>query len=578
MPTPMLRPSCFLLATLSLGARAADLPTADAKVSAVTVYADRAEVVRHLSVDVQAGDHTLTFENLPGAADLSSVRADGKGAFTLVDIRAERVQTKEVADERVLKLTKELEDLRAQLADLTLADNRAAGRKSALDKVLGRLTSVGKESANAEMDPAKWAAYLQYHVEALAKLDKEILANGVARQALNLEVDRAQRELNELNAHRFRFRNVARVRIEAKQAGRIELDLAYVVRGPSWNPLYDIRADTKAKSVQVNYHAEVRQSTGEDWKGVALKLSTAQPNLVGREPQMAPWFIHRLVPEPVTVTGTVVSLADADGGNARGAEDGRRRDRLALAAKSSASGFGGGAGGAIQNAPAAPMAAAMDFSYARVNAGGTAATFAIPRAYDVKSDNKPAKVSIAAESFPGEFRHTATPKLSSHVYLKAKAVNKSDFPFIAGPTAVFLDGAFVANASLDLVAPGQEFWTYLGVDQSVKVELKDLGKVEELSGVFGKKTARSVASKVFKVTNGKATEVQLSIKDQVPASNHEEIKVVIEEPKFEKNSDAFKVDDSKFVEWSLTVAPGAKQDVPFRYVVERPEGFPMVGQ
>lgn len=566
MPIPMLHPSCFLLAALTLSVAAADIPTTNAKVHTVTVYGDRAEVVRHLSATVEAGDHSLTFENLPGATDLSSVRVDGKGAFTLIDIRGERIQTKEVADERVLKLNKELEALRAQLNDLALADNRITQRKSALEKVLGRLTSVGKESANAEMDPSKWAAYLQYHVDTLAKLDQETLANSVTRQGLTLDVDRVQRELNELNAHRFKFRNVARVRIEAKQAGPIELDLAYVVRGPSWNPLYDIRADTQAKTIQVNYHAEVRQSTGEDWKGVALKLSTAQPNLGGREPLMSPWFIHRFVPPPVAITGSTNGVADGSFVTTRRAKQGRKSEGEQVVAL-----------GGVAAAPA-PAAAAMEFSYARVNTGGTAATFAIPRAYDVPSDNKPAKVAIASESFPSEFRHTCVPKLSPHVYLKAKAINKSDFPFIAGPTAVFLDGAFVANANLDLVAPGQEFWTYLGADQSVKVDLKDLGKVEELSGLFGKKTARSVVSKVFKVTNGKATEVQLSIRDQVPSSNHEEIKVVFEEPKYEKDTDGFKVDDSKFVEWNLTLKPGAKQDVPFRFAIERPEGFPLVGQ
>ena len=564
----MRHPTCFLLAGLTMSVAAADIPTSAAKVQTVTVYGDRAEVVRHLTATVEAGDHTLTFENLPGATDLSSVRVDGKGAFTLIDIRGERTQTKEVADERVLKFTKELEDLRAQVADLVLADNRVPQRKAALEKVLGRLTSVGKESANAEMDPAKWAAYLQYHVDALAKLDKETLANGVARQNLALDIDRVQRELNELNAHRFKFRNVARVRIEAKQAGPIELDLAYVVRGPSWSPLYDIRADTQAKTIQVNYHAEVRQSTGEDWKGVALKLSTAQPNLGGREPQMSPWFLHRVVPEPVVAT----SPAPANAEKLERAADKRMLVR-------NGGGLGGLAAAGAPQAPAATLASAvMEQGYAQVNTGGTAATFSIPRAYDVPSDNKPAKVAIASESFPSEFRHTCVPKLAPHVYLKAKAVNKSDFPFIAGPTAVFLDGAFVANASLDLVAPGQEFWTYLGADQSVKVDLKDLGKVEEVSGLFGKKTTRSVFNKVFKVTNGKATDIELSIRDQIPSSNHEDIKVSIEEPRYEKDSDGFKVDQSKFVEWRLTLKPGAKQDVPFRFVVERPEGFPMVGQ
>ena len=108
MPIPMLHPSCFLLAALTLSVAAADIPTTNAKVHTVTVYGDRAEVVRHLSATVEAGDHSLTFENLPGATDLSSVRVDGKGAFTLIDIRGERIQTKEVADERVLKLKRAL--------------------------------------------------------------------------------------------------------------------------------------------------------------------------------------------------------------------------------------------------------------------------------------------------------------------------------------------------------------------------------------------------------------------------------------------------------------------------------------
>jgi hypothetical protein len=38
------------------------------------------------------------------------------------------------------------------------------------------------------------------------------------------------------------------------------------------------------------------------------------------------------------------------------------------------------------------------------------------------------------------------------------------------------------------------------------------------------------------------------------------------------------VDQSKFVEWNLTLKPSTKQDVPFRFAIERPDGFPMVGQ
>ncbi|NBX35465.1 mucoidy inhibitor MuiA family protein [bacterium] len=206
---------------------------------------------------------------------------------------------------------------------------------------------------------------------------------------------------------------------------------------------------------------------------------------------------------------------------------------------------------------------AMEQGHAKVQAGGTAATFVIERPSDILTDNKPAQVTVMRSSFPAYFRHTCVPKLSPFVYLKTKATNKTEFTFLPGPTAVFLDGAFVAQANLDLVPSGQEFWTYLGVDQGVSVERKVLARREETSGVFGKKTLRTVFDQVFKLKNGKATDIELVLWDQVPASNHEDIKVVFEEPRYEKDTDDLKMNESKFLEWRLPLKAGAKQDQVF---------------
>jgi uncharacterized protein (TIGR02231 family) len=170
------------------------------------------------------------------------------------------------------------------------------------------------------------------------------------------------------------------------------------------------------------------------------------------------------------------------------------------------------------------------------------------------------------------------PKLSPNVYLKAQAVNASDYPFLPGPTAVFLDGAYVAAASMDLVPAGQEFVTFLGVDQTVKVERRVLARREEVTGVFGKKTHRTVHDLLFKVTNGKQADIDLAVGDQLPLSNHEAIKVVLEEPRYEKDTDALKLNEQKFLEWRLRLGAGDKLDLPFRFAVERPEDVIVVGQ
>ena len=558
-----LSPLPLLLLAAALGA--AEVKTDGAAITQVTVYADRAEVVRTFKGRLEAGEQTLVFDRLPGATRLDQLRVEGRGAFTLVDIRPETIQTKEVANAQVRALQDALkaQDLRQQALNQTEA--RLTFQKSALDKMLARLTTAGKESANPEMDPLKWAAFLDFQDKQLAEVDRQLLALQTDREAVRAEVDRLNRELGALRGNERRSRLLAKVNLDVRQAGEVEVNLSYLVRGPSWSPSYDMRADTKAKTLEVTYRAEVRQATGEDWQGVSLRLSTAQPGLAGREPKMDPWFLTKA--EAVAFAGTV------SGGLV---VNGRAENRIQMFNEVKLMGNSMTTSGVAGSDPLKRMEA-MDERRASVQAGGTAATFVIDRKSDILADNKPAQVTVMRESFPAYFRHTCVPKLSPFVYLKTKAVNKTGFTFLPGPTAVFLDGAFVAQANLDLVPSGQDFWTYLGVDQGVSVERKVLARREETTGVFGKKTLRTVFDQVFKLKNGKATDIELVLWDQVPASNHEDIKVVFEEPRYEKDTDDLKLNESKFLEWRLPLKAGAKQDLPFRFAVERPEDIQVVG-
>ncbi len=544
-----MRYSPAVLALFMVRLCAQTLSTDTAKITEVTVYSDRAEVVKHLEGKLEAGEHVLSFENLPGSADLSSVRVQGKGDFALIDIKAETVQTTDTADTRLKELEDKKEESAKQLKELSMSDARINNRKAALEKILTRLTTTtATATAPAEMDTTKWSSYLQFHADALEKCDKEIFANAQTTLAVQKEINRIVREIENLNVKRVKYRNVAKVKIDVKKSGVIQLDLSYIVHGPSWRPSYDVRANTAQGNLELTYNAEVRQSTGEDWKGVALKLSTAQPGIGGREPNLSPWFINKQ--EPIVALGATAPMAKS---LSRG-----RQDQMMNAY--------------VAEADSAASPADMEIKGATVVTGATAETFIIDRTADVLSDNKVAKVNITKQNFPTVYRYSSVPKLSSHVYLKAKAKNKSDFTLLPGQTSIFLDGAFVANASIDLVPAGQEFWTYLGVDASVKVERKELGRREETSGIFGKKTVRTVYDNVFKIKNSKSTAIELVVWDQIPISDHEDIKVVLEEPKFEKDSENLKMSDGKSLQWRFNLKPDEKKEVPFRFAIERPEG------
>jgi len=556
----MRTPALTLLAAISM-LNAAELKP-DAAISAVTVYADRAEVTRHAKVRLEAGTHVLTFDNLPAATDLNSVRANGTGAFTLVDIRGETIQTVDIPNEKVRQLTDRLRLLERQKEELTRAVQRVATRKEALDKILGRLTSAGKDSPNPDLDPTKWSGFVDYHAGKLAALDEEALALVDKQRDNAKDADQVRRELAELRGSGQRTRNVARVTVEAKGAVDATLNLSYIVSGPYWEPSYDIRANIKAKTLEVAYYGTVRQSTGEDWKGVTLHLSTAQPSVGGREPELDPWFLRRLEPMPVAAAAPL----GASGGEQRGRS-------IATKAKMindmRADGF-------AENSLTGAMKTSEE-ARAQVITSGVAAVFSVERSCDILADNKPARVPLSRDTFPASFRHTCVPKLSPHVYLKAKAINKTELPYLPGPSAIFVDDSFVANANMDLVPAGQEFWSYLGADASVKVERRVLADRTEVSGVFGKKTVGTLRDYVFKVTNGKQAAVELVIWDQIPASNHEDIKVSLQEPKDTKNNPDLKIDDQKRIEWRIDLKAGEKRDVPFRFTVERPEDFIVEG-
>jgi len=56
-----------------------------------------------------------------------------------------------------------------------------------------------------------------------------------------------------------------------------EVKLSYQIIGPGWTPTYRALLDTATRKVRIEQQAMVVQTTGEDWRGVKLVLSTGQP-------------------------------------------------------------------------------------------------------------------------------------------------------------------------------------------------------------------------------------------------------------------------------------------------------------
>src|SRR6476661_930397 len=101
------------------------MPVIETKISDVTVYVDRARVVRQGTIHLSPGEQTVTIERLPTSLQDDSVRAAGRGAnVRILGVEVARDYYTETPEEDQAALQKELQSL--QDKDAALADADAA--------------------------------------------------------------------------------------------------------------------------------------------------------------------------------------------------------------------------------------------------------------------------------------------------------------------------------------------------------------------------------------------------------------------------------------------------------------------
>ncbi len=152
---------------------------------------------------------------------------------------------------------------------------------------------------------------------------------------------------------------------------------------------------------------------------------------------------------------------------------------------------------------------AASFSRALLENQVTSASFRIPVAVTVPSDNSPQKVPITTITLAAKPEYLAIPKHVLAAFLTDKVTNTSDFPLIAGPMNVFLDGTLVASSRIATVMPGEKFNLALGADEGISLKRKLNSRFTEDAGIVSKKT-RITYDFTLTVQNNKRAAVTVS--------------------------------------------------------------------
>jgi uncharacterized protein (TIGR02231 family) len=531
-----------LLALWPLALRAAPVSST---ISAVTVYTDRAVVTRSATVDLANGVAELVFANLPESLNEQSLQVSGRGtaAATILDVSAKRTFVDFTPNARVKELEDQLRGFARQRRGLNDRTTVLQNQMAILEQMKAALFAPPAKDV-PRPDLAQFSNALAYLSEQHGKIIAENATLDEQREDLQNKTNTVQSQLNELRGAGGRGYKTVTVRVSAAQAGSLDVALSYTVPGASWVPSYDARVLSAERAVALGYFGLVRQNTGEEWKDVALTLSTARPALGGAAPVLTTWNLDVWVPRPMVAYEA-------------------RRDK-ALNAPQAAG---------VVNMQTLTSNVGDEFTEkkekdaelasATIEAGATSASFKIAVASSVPSDNSPQRVPITSATLKAQPEYLTVPKRQAVAYLTSKVVNSSEFPLLAGAMNVFLDGTLVASSGLRTVMPGEKFDLALGADEGISVKHKRVNKFTEDTGLTNS-GKRITYEYLITIQNNKRTTERVIVADQAPLSRNEKIVVKLLSP----DTKDVKPTDEGTLKWTLDLKPGEKRELSVKFAVE----------
>jgi len=545
--SPLVSLAAVALALTPALARAQDPEPVATKITAVTVYADRAQVTRVGSADLAPGGTRLIVRGLPGWIDEESVRVTlGSSSAKIRDVGIERTFLAEATEEAVRKAEEAVREVGDQLA--SLVDEQAVLQAELTQVEALRAFSLEKVPRDMVVRDVKVRSFeetVDFVSARVRKIKEGMRAIGKKQRELQPELVRRQKAQQDLRS-RAQLEQRA-VIIDAEGQGRTTIQVSYLTPGATWEPVGELRAEGDKTMALVQY-ASIVQTTGEDWEGAALSFSTQRPTDTLAVPEAQALLVGQDGPGiDQVISRAGQSFQKAQSSYATQNEvfanvDEEYRENI-LRQRT--------------------MEQRVLQKFEELRERGTTAHFTATGSRAVRTDGRPTRVPLGTRQFSVTLRQVAVPEVSLNVVRTAELVNDTEQPILPGRVALFADGAFVGASEVPFVSPGETFSTFLGVNERVKLS-RTIDRKKSSLERKGKRTILK-ASFIVSAENLGDQPVTLDMADRVPVSADEAIEVDdIVMP------DGAKKDHTGVVKWRPTVP--AKKKVTWRvgYTIEYP--------
>ena len=525
--------------------------TAPSRITAVTVYADRALTTRSATLPLKPGSYLIAFKSIPVLIQDDSIRVEGKGSAkaTIVGLEVKRVFLEQSDEKRAKELDEEIRSLERRLGTIDSKKAGLSSQKAFLESIrVAWGDRISKELAIGRPTSVELSDASSFVGTAVTKVEELNRDADIEKKSIKDKIDALRRQRDASTGSLRKEAKSVEVVVEITREGNLTLDLATVISQTGWQPSYDVRLSPDTKTAALTFRAMVRQQTGEDWKNIDLTLSTARPATGGAPPELYPWRISFFRPQPPMAAPMVMSsrVPDMAKKSARMQAESFKSDDLLE-----------------EESPAA-------FVTAQASEEQSSISFRIPRPLDIPSDGTLHGTVVAIEQLPVSIEYLALPKLSPHVFLKSEIVNRATYPLLPGKVNTFAGNTYIGSSQLKKVAAGEKFDLFFGTDDQVTVK-RDEQKQQKEAGVLSK---NKVSYRYhIELNNFRKESLTLTLCDQLPIPGDEEIKVLLDEPSIKP--DEVKSDGT--ITWKAPLKAGEKKELTFGIIVEYPKDREITG-
>jgi len=558
------------------------------KIDSVIVYRGQALVTRIIEADLPEGTAEIIVPDLPEEIVSESLFAQSRNDARVVSVRYREKSIKEDTREEVKQLETQIEEMQKKIYVLDRNRNHSG-------KCWGRYNKLWEFALQAEQHDLN-RALLQ--PEALSGLTEYLEKKSIYwhQENVNLEQEKARlekevgllnKQLDELRAGRSKKERQAVIYIENPGKIHGQISLSYLVNNASWLPQYNLRALPDREKMLVEYNAVIHQASGENWDGVQVSLSTAQPTTEAGAPVLDAMKVG-LLPgviskEPSGVPVDAMNVQTCLTGDSSGKWRDLTEDFDRLQRQRRQAGIRGKAAEselqlfAMHNQMIELKADKKSLRMIRQQADIFARNEGVSVAYNLsgkltmpsRSDQQ--LVTITSFETDADFVFVATPLLTDYVYLQADSVNNSNTLLLAGPANMYRDGQFAGKGHLDMVPVGKKFTVGFGVESRIQVvrELEDK-EINSWLGNYVENYKYRIA-----VNNYSGRRINLRLMDRMPYTEDENLGIsdFKTNSTLSGNSEYLRSAKAKgILRWDLTVEPETFDDtataVTYEYTIK----------